>query len=188
MLLTIFGKTDYNGVTVADIFHNVNYYYSLIKDDYQLRYYNIKGDLRPEQLAYEIYGDPNMYWIFFLVNEITDPFNEWIMSMNNVQETTDYRHQYVGGGDVIDHHIDDKNRQWFNVVENPVGSKNWYAKDNFGNPDRFVYRGVMNPRTVTETNHEANEERRNILIVQPSDAKRFVDSLVSKVELYNGIS
>ena len=38
--------------------------------------YVIKGDLRPDQVAGLYYDDPNMVWLIFLMNKITDPRSE----------------------------------------------------------------------------------------------------------------
>lgn len=181
MIFTLFGKTEYNGVLVADIFHNLNYYYNQIKNNFILRNFQVPRDFRPEMLAHQLYGDPNLYFVFFLVNEISDPFNEWIKSTNATQETTEYTWQYAGGSEQIYKHVDEKNREWFNVVENPEGSGNWYTKDRFGNPDRFVYSGTMVPVSVTEEMQDRNEDYRIISIIDPSDIRRFIDSLTDVI-------
>lgn len=188
MIFTVFGQTTYNGVNVADIFNNLTFYYDIIKSNFTLRKYEIEGDARPEQVAYDLYGDPNMYWVLFLVNSITDPYHDWIKSMNATQETTIYRYQYVGGSEQVDHYVDEQDRQWFRVIENPVGSKNWYSKDKFDNPDRFVYRGTMIPVSVTEHEHNLNEEKRIISVISPAEISTFVNVLLETIGDLNGDS
>lgn len=185
MIFTVFGTTIYNDVNMANIFVNLNHYYNILKTEFDLREYQISGDDRPESLSNELYGDPNLYWVFFLINEITDPFYDWILSMNTTQTNIDYRWQFVGGGDQIDHHVDESGRQWFNVIEYPDGSKNWYSKGADGEADKFMYFGTMIPVTITEHQHNINEDKRNIKIVQPKDIRRFVDRLVALVRTYN---
>ncbi|WVX87480.1 baseplate wedge subunit [Vibrio phage EniLVp02] len=184
MIFTLFDSIQYGDNQIADILKNLNHYFNLIKGDFQFRDYNLEGTPRPETLANNLYGDPNLYWVFFLINGITDPFNEWIQSMNEVQTRTDYRYQWVGGGDVIDHYVDERGREWFDIIEYPPGSRNWHSTDEFGNPDRFVYFGAMVPVTVSEHEHELNERFRKIKVVPPEDIRRFVSSLQAVISEY----
>ena len=186
MIFTLFGTTEYNGTELANIFVNLNHYYNIMKSEFQFREYKISGDQRPEDLAYELYNDPNMYWTFFLINEITDPFHEWVKSMTSTQETIDYQYQHVGGPNQIDHYIDNRNRKWYDVVEHPSGTKNWYSTDADGAIDRLLYFGELIPVSSTEYEHDLNEKKRTISIVQPKDARRFVERLKGLVETYNG--
>lgn len=178
MILTLFGTTTYNNQIIANIFKNPRYYYNLIKREFILRNYRVNGNKRPEQVAYELYGDPNLYWVLLLVNEIIDPLNGWIKSVNATQETSIYRYQWVGGPEQVDHHVDEIGRKWYDVIEHPVGTNNWYSKNAFGNPDRFVYRGTMVPVSITENEQDLNEAKRTIEVVNPADIRRFVDRMV----------
>lgn len=185
MIFTLFGKTQYQGIELANIFVNLNHYYNIMKTEFQLREHKISGDQRPEQLAYELYKDPNMYWVFFLVNEITDPYHDWVKGMTATQETIDYQYQHIGGGEQVDHYVDESGRQWFDILESPAGSKNWYSTNADGVIDRKIYFGEMIPVSITENEHDINEAKRVISIVQPKDARRFVERLKSLVETYN---
>ena len=39
--------------------------------------YVITDDLRPDQVAYLYYDDPQLVWLIFLANNIIDPYYEW---------------------------------------------------------------------------------------------------------------
>lgn len=177
MILTAFGTTDYNDETLANIFRNPREYYNTIIDNFTLRNYTISTDMRPEMVAYNIYGDPQLYWVLLLVNTIIDPFNGWVQDMNDVQERGTTQYEYVGGIDQVDHYVDEMDREWFDVVEYPDGTKNWYSTDKFGNPDRLVYTGVMVPVSVSEHIQNENEKLRTIKIIASKDIQKFVDSI-----------
>lgn len=183
MILTIFNAVDYNGVTMADMFKNINYYYLQIKDAFTTKAYSIRMSDRPETVAYKLYGDPNLYWVLFLVNGITDPFNDWVMSSNMVHDRAEYQYQWIGGVDAIDHYEDEKGRNWYNVKEYPDGSKNWYSLHATGALDKIVYFGTMVPKTVIETENAMNEDKRTIQVIPPENVRAFIEALVALIEV-----
>ena len=52
-----------------DIFENLNHFTK----------YKIIGDDRPDNVAYEVYGDQNLDWLIMLSNNIINLENEWPM-------------------------------------------------------------------------------------------------------------
>ena len=40
--------------------------------------YSVKGDDRPDNVAFEIYGDANLDWVVLLSNNIVNIQNEWL--------------------------------------------------------------------------------------------------------------
>lgn len=185
MILTAFGTTDYNGTTMANIFRNPRTYFDMVKDEFLLQNYTIPSDMPLDRVAYKLYSDPNLYWVLLLVNEIIDPYYDWILSMNETQLNAEHRYEYVGGTEQVDHYEDDKGRDWYGVVESPNESQNWYSTDAFGNPDRFVYHGTMIPITVTEFAQQVNEDKRTIRIVRQQDIQAFVDRITTIIgEIY----
>jgi hypothetical protein len=50
-------------------------------------YYTIKDGDRPDNVAYELYGDESLYWIFFLVNPtLRNMFADWPRSSSDILE------------------------------------------------------------------------------------------------------
>ena len=50
--------------------------------------YYVQDGERPDVIAYQYYGDQTLDWLVLLVNEIHDPYFEWIMSYEQF-------HQYI---------------------------------------------------------------------------------------------
>ncbi len=48
--------------------------------------YVIAEDLRPEQVAQELYGDPRFDWVVLVANNITNIRNEWPLNNNDFQK------------------------------------------------------------------------------------------------------
>ena len=44
--------------------------------------FTIKEDLRPDQVSYLYYDDPNLVWLIFLANNIVDPYYDWPLTQH----------------------------------------------------------------------------------------------------------
>lgn len=47
--------------------------------------YDVKEGQRPEDVAYEEYGDTGLHWIILMMNEMTDPYYDWPMSLRDLE-------------------------------------------------------------------------------------------------------
>ena len=181
MIFSVFDEISYNGVKIADIFHNIGYYYDIIKSNFELEEYKIESNDRPEMVSYKLYQDPNLYWVLFLVNDITDPFHGWILEEEAVHQTIQYRYQNSGGSDVVEYHVDPQGRRYYGLVEYPLGSGNWYHEGD-NNRTYLQYTGSLVPVTRIENAIEENDEKRNIEIIKPSDIDRFLEFMSDQLE------
>lgn len=48
--------------------------------------YDVKEGQRPEDVAFEQYGDPGLHWIVLMMNEITDPYYDWPMGLRDLEK------------------------------------------------------------------------------------------------------
>jgi hypothetical protein len=49
-------------------------------------YYNVKNGEIPELISYNYYGTTDYWWIVLLFNDIFDPFFEWPISQNDLEQ------------------------------------------------------------------------------------------------------
>lgn len=79
-------KIEYAGQNIIDLF---NRYIFLQKFEDDVRYYKtymvIDGE-SPEVISNKLYGDPKWWWVILLFNRIEDPFFDWIMTTNEVED------------------------------------------------------------------------------------------------------
>jgi len=47
--------------------------------------YDVKEGQRPEDVAYEEYGDPGLHWVVLMMNEMVDPYYEWPMGLRDLE-------------------------------------------------------------------------------------------------------
>lgn len=72
-----------NGVktNIVDLFRYVHTTDQIFDDAKSYRYYEIHDGERPDQVAYKLYGNPDYYWTFFIVNEhLHSGLSNWPLS------------------------------------------------------------------------------------------------------------
>lgn len=202
MILNKFGTAQYGEYTLPNLFVDLGLTYNQIKDMFIHRQYTIVGAPRPEQLAYTLYGDPNMEWILLLINGIIDPWHGWIRPDDVVRAYAEKKYKDFGGADGVHHHVDPKTGdQYYNVIsETGVtfyydGSEKYNAriKHNSVDPlnlkwfniydtglEHIQFIGDLIPVTNEEYEIDKNEALRKILIIRPEDVRVFVEAFVSK--------
>lgn len=83
-------KTD-----VVDLFRVVKVKNEFKDDVTFYTYYDVQDGERPDIVSTKLYGSPNYYWTFFMVNDhLVNSFKDWPLSTTGVQELIE--HKYVG--------------------------------------------------------------------------------------------
>ncbi|MGL6228680.1 MAG: baseplate wedge protein 53 [Culicoidibacterales bacterium] len=183
MIFNFFDAVDYKGVPTANIFQN---YTGLIKraaKSFTLRKYQINGSPRPELLSHELYGNVRYYWILLALNDIADPFYDWVCEQEAVHQHTIQKYQNMPNGvNTIVYHVDTKGKKHYRMQEYPINSGNWYdIGDN--NHAYIQYVGALAPVTAIEDALDKNDDKRIIQIIHPSDLTRFIDILKRMMEV-----
>ena len=76
-------------VPVVDIFRKVSFTKESKEDQDNYELFTINKGERPEDIAAQFYGDPNLWWLILLFNDVTDPFNEWVFDARNLNNRLD---------------------------------------------------------------------------------------------------
>ena len=122
--------------------------------------YSVKEGETPEMIAHKLYGDPELHWIILLINEVTDRYHQWPMSLPQFQE---YLVDKYDNPDGIHHY------------ETTQDSGNTKVKiEVFNEVDDDAYTGLI---PITNREYEENEQdrKRQIRLVDPSFVEQFVD-------------
>ena len=86
-----FPQVDYdvkgNGITqkMVDITRRVRVLDSTLLNYINFDFYDVQSGERPEHIAAQYYGDPNLYWIILLANNIKDIYTDWPMSVDKFE-------------------------------------------------------------------------------------------------------
>lgn len=86
------GKTE--DIEIKDYFHLLTVRDDIFREDTIYSPYTVKNGQRPDQISYDYYGDEQFYWIILQINKITDYYNEWPLSEN---ELTEFVYKKYGG-------------------------------------------------------------------------------------------
>ena len=144
--------------------------------------YTIKGDDRPDNVANEFYGDPNLDWVILLSNNIIDIQNEWPMSQSNfntylIEKYGDETNLYSG----IHHYEANEVKTSRDVIIIPKGTR-----VGLGQSVNYFDAGLKENVTVTDvalpvTNYlheeKINNEKRNIFVLKPQYLNIVFDDL-----------
>ena len=73
-------RTNNDTIRVKNLFRRVKVREDLFSNLTEFDKYQILGDDRPDTVAEEIYGNPNLDWVILMSNNIIDLKNEWPMT------------------------------------------------------------------------------------------------------------
>ena len=130
--------------------------------------YNVIGDDRPDNVASEIYDDPELDWVVLLSNNIINVRDEWPMSQYDFQRYLDNKYDKVQLGQI--HH--------YETVEilNPLGLRILEAGLEVDESFEYKYSFEGTNYTVSDvtsvTNYQyeigKNDAKRNIYVLRKS--------------------
>ncbi|ATI17696.1 baseplate wedge subunit [Aeromonas phage AS-yj] len=186
MLFNYFPPIKYNGAPTADIFRPHGNYFDDILSKFIVRKYIVSGSPRPEVVSYDLYGDTKYYWILLFLNQVYDPFYDWICEEEIVHQYTaqKYKNLPAKEGTVL-YHIDENGEMYFRMKEYPVGSGVWYDEGDTAHLYK-QYVGTLVPVTAIEHELATNESKRTINVLNPSDLGRFMDEYTRLMERIRG--
>lgn len=81
-----------------------------------LQTYILNDGERPEDVAYELYDDPQQYWILMSLNDVVDPFFDWMLPEQTV---VDLAKKYYDDINAI-HHYEDTDGEYNSDGNIPV--------------------------------------------------------------------
>jgi len=98
-----FPQVDYdvkgNGITqkMVDITRRVRVLDSTLLNYINFDFYDVQSGERPEHIAAQYYGDPNLYWIILFANNIKDIYTDWPMPVNQFEVFVASKYDDVNG-------------------------------------------------------------------------------------------
>ena len=80
-----FPKVEYQGKIARNLISRPKIKDQILGNPTSFYDYVITDDLRPDQVSYLYYDDPQYVWLIFLANNIVDPYYEWPLNQNNFE-------------------------------------------------------------------------------------------------------
>ena len=127
--------------------------------------YDVADGERPEDIAFKLYGDPELHWIVLMTNNITDRFYQWPLTQPQFQEHL--KDKYGAGNEDATHHYE------ITQSSGPTTSRD-YSHMVEVNSD------ADNPTIISNRDYEQRkqDEYRQIRLLNP----RYVETFVEEFE------
>lgn len=81
-----FPQTTFQGKSIADITRKAKLNKLVTDNVLDYMSYTIQEGEKPEDIAYNYYDDPNLAWLVLMSNDIIDPYQQWPMTTNQVEQ------------------------------------------------------------------------------------------------------
>lgn len=148
-----------------------------LKNNFTLfQQYSIKGDERPDEIAYDVYGSPNYDWVVLITAGIITYQNDYPLTS---QELYDYTLNKYGveGMSGINHYesVEVKDNEGRLVYPAGIIVAQDFTIPNPDIPTSFISPVVGVTNFEYETNR--NDEKRNIFMLRPSYLNQFLNDM-----------
>ena len=143
--------------------------------------YNIQGDDRPDNVAYDIYKDSSLDWVVLISNNIINIRDEWPMSQYDFQRFIDNKYSAEQVTQV--HHYETKEiRDTDGILlldaGNRVDANFSFEYSYFGTNYSLSGSDVITSFTNYDYEVSVNEKKRNIFVLR----KEYLDMLMSDMK------
>ena len=133
--------------------------------------YNIKGDDRPDNVAFELYGDPTLDWVVLLANNIVNVHNEWPLPQVSFEKYILDKYGSLEKLDEIHHYESNEVKNTQGVVIFPKGVRVSAAQSVSYHEPMTDEQITVNPVSRAITNYQfeenLNNEKRRIFLIKP---------------------
>lgn len=146
-----------NAKYIADFFRRVvvNEKYSKTAAVYVP--YTVEEGETPEMVSYKFYGTPFYHWIILMMNNITNPREEWPLDSNQLERKISVMYPDNNPYDIYEYR----------------NTETRYVEDY--DAEKLI-QGIIYPVTIYDYESEMNEHKRIIKVLQPAFLDEFVRS------------
>ena len=88
---------DYNFKDVTNLLRRVRLRTKVKTNVMLFDTYDVKNGETPEMIADKLYGDPELHWVVLMVNDITDRFHQWPLSVAQLNQYITDKYDDVDG-------------------------------------------------------------------------------------------
>ena len=127
--------------------------------------YDVADGERPEDIAFKLYGDPELHWVILMTNNITDRYYQWPLTQVQFQEHL--KDKYGAGSEDAVHHYE------ITQTSGPTSSRD-YSHMVECNSDE------TNPSIISNRDYEQRkqDEYRQIRLLD----KRYLDTFIEEFD------
>ena len=152
--------------------------------------YNIKGDDRPDNVANEIYGSPDLDWVVLLSNNVINVYDEWPLSQSNLDAYIMDKYGTIEKLNEVHHYESNEVKDRNGVIIFPRGVQVSVAQSVSYYESMTDEQVTINPisRAVTNLQYEEdiNNKKRRIFLIKPLYLNVILDDLEEMMEYKEG--
>ena len=184
------GRFISNYTQVKNFFKKAKLRDDLFQDLTVFEKYSVKGDDRPDNVAFEIYGDANLDWVVLLSNNIINVQNEWPLSQIAFENYVLDKYGTLAKLDEIHHNESNEVKDSTGVIIFPKGVRVSAAQSVSYHEPLTSEQVTVNPVSKAVTNYEyeqkVNNEKRRIFLIKPIYLNVVFDDLEEMMQYKEG--
>jgi len=142
-------------ITMTDILVRIQPTKKYLEKSTILVPYVVSDGDTPENVSYKFYGTPLYHWVILIINEITDPREEWPLSERQLTDMIDLKYPDNLSSDVY---------EWRDTTTGYVVDYDAVLATN----------GDIYSVSIYEYETEKNEAKRNIKLIEPVFLQQFI--------------
>ena len=166
------GRNISDYTTVKNLFKKGALREDIFQDLSVFEKYQIRGDDRPDNVAYEVYGDATLDWVVLLSNNTINVQNEWPMSQDAFTKYLQRKYQYNDNllYNGIHHYESTEIKNSLGVIIYPaglrVGATQSVSYFDFYTDKQITIDNLSRPVTNYEYEEKLNDSKRNIYVLK----------------------
>ena len=174
-------KSNRDYLEVKNLFRRPVIREDIFSDFMSFTKYKIEGDERPDQVAYNVYGDEDLDWVVLLANNIINVRDEWPMSQGDFNNYLSEKYGDTGGVDLIKHYetiqIQDSKGKIF-VPKGKIVDSTFKATFLDSGTNQLVEVSPIQGISYRTYEERLQDDKRNINILE----SRFLSYVIDEVE------
>ena len=146
--------------------------------------YIVENGERPEDIAFNLYGNPFYNWVLLVVNDITNFHEQWPKSSSQLQE---YCTSKYTNPEATKDYITSEVKMGNNIIV-PAGKvvPSTFQVVYF-NGSNIVTANPVYPRTFYQFEEEINSKKERIQLIKPDFVEDFVENYYRRIRRGNAI-
>ena len=174
------GKTIGDYTKVKNLFKRVKIRQDILENIAYFTKYEIKGDSRPDNIAFEIYGDEVFDWLVLLSNNIINVQTEWPLTQNAFNNFLIKKYGSIQNTENIHHYEtrEVKNDSGGTVVQKGLTVPKNYKVEYFDvERNQYVIKNDVDAVTNFTYEIRKEEEKRSIYLLKPNYIELVLDDV-----------
>jgi len=170
-------NSSYDTIVVKNLFKRAKVREDFFQNVTAFNKFRVTGDDRPDNVAFEIYGDEELDWVVLLSNNIINIRDEWPMSQYDFQRYLDNKYDPVQLGQI--HHYETKEIRKQDGILLLQGGLEVDADFTFSYSYDGVEYNVNEVISVSNLQYEIdkNDAKRSIYVIRPEYVSTIINDM-----------